>query len=149
MISFFGQNVGYLFVFSRINHELNRLSLTGKHKVEHEAFDDDGAVTKHHLVCSLCHFAKLGEEETTADNTYVYQYQHLSERQILVFVHACGDDVRPARTSVVQEHHGQRCAGKTTSNDHRHEVLSLAQHFDEVTMAVQRHQVLRYLQHEV
>ena len=93
--------------------------------------------------------SELREEQTAAYDQNVDAHQDLPQGKVTVLVDAGCNDVRTARAAVVQEDDGQTGTGQAAADDQRHEVLSLAEHLDEMSLCIDRHELLRKLQHEI
>ena len=139
MVHFRADGIGYLLPFFREYHELYRLPSGVHHIVEHEVLECHHAEAEHHLMGPFDVVAELWEEHTRADDTEIDGNQHRTQRYVVVLVHAGGNDVRTTRRAVMQEHRSQCYTCDDTTDDHRHEVLSLTQQFDGQTVVLCGH----------
>ena len=78
------------------------------------------------MAALACILKDLGNEVSGYDDDTSYTDEHLSQRQVIVLVDRCGNDVGSARRSIVHEHDGERRSCERTSYEERHEVLALA-----------------------
>ena len=148
MVHLCTDGVGYLLILLAENHELHTLSLGIHHIVEHQVLNHHGTETEYHLSDGIYRREfrfRIENEEGTAHDDEVHEDEHTSQRDVMVFVHDGGDDIRSSRTSIVQEDDGERQACKQTADDERHEVLSLSQHLHHLAIFTY-HPVLRQRQ---
>ena len=148
MIHLCADGIGYLLIFLAEYHELHTLSLGIHHIVEHQVLYHHGTETEYHLSDGIYRREfrfRIEDEEGTAHDDEVHEDEHTSQRDVMVFVHDGGDDIRSSRTSIVQEDDGERQACKQTADDERHEVLSLSQHLHHLAVFTY-HPVLRQRQ---
>ncbi len=138
--------IGYLLPLLGEDHELYRLAAGVHHVVEHEVLEGHHAEAEHHLVGPLDVVAKLREEHTGADDAEVDGDEHGAERHVVILVDGGGNNVGTARRAVVQEDRSEGDARDDAADDHRHEVLSLAQQLDGQSVVLGGHDGL--CQHE-
>ena len=59
-------------------------------------------------VCQIFGSVHFEDEERTAHDEEIHEDEHPTQRDVVIFVHDGGDDLRSTRTSIVQEDDGER-----------------------------------------
>ena len=111
MVHLRADGVGYLLIFLAEYHELHTLSLGVHHIVEYQVLYHHRTETEYHLSNGV-YRSKVGlrieDEERTAHDEEIHKDEHPAQRDVVIFVHDGGDDIRSTRTSIVQEDDGER-----------------------------------------
>ena len=109
MIHLRADGIGYLLVFLAEYQELHTLSAGIHHIVKHQVLDENGAETEYYFSYGIDGFiARLVAEyeEGTAHDEEIHKDEHPAQRDVVILVYHCGDDVGAARTAIVQEYDG-------------------------------------------
>ena len=130
MLGFSTNGIGNLLPFASENQELNRLSSGIHHIVQGIVLECHHTETKHHLVGSLHVGTKLRKEHTRTNDTEVSCNQDIAKRYIWMELidRSCYHISTSCRT-IMGKDGSQSDTSKYTTNNHRHEILTLAHEF--------------------